>query len=113
MKEFRKTSTEDQVRRLLFAWKKCRTQVGSGGSKCLFPWAAVHRSWSIKKALTEGEGGKVKVYTSFCKHYVEKRGWTMPNADQHWQKRLGDRTWRRGVDPEDGRTTMSQQNKST
>ena len=67
----------------------------------MFPWAAVHRSWAIKKALTEGKGGKMKVYHSFCKHYVEKKGWSMLKADQHWQKRLADRSWRHGVDPED------------
>ena len=101
LKEFKKTSTEDQLRRLLFAWKKCRSRSSAGTSKCLFPWAAVHRSWSIKKALTEGKGGKMKVYHSFCKHYVEKKGWSMVKADQHWQKRLADRSWRHGVDSED------------
>ena len=101
LKEFKKRSTEDQVRRLFFAWKKCRMRSSTGISKCIFPWAAVHRSWAIRKCLTEGKGGKMKVYHSFCKHYVEKKGWSMVKADQHWQKRLSDRSWRHGVDPED------------
>ena len=101
LKEFKKNSTEDQVRRLFFAWKQCRTITSAGMPKCMFPWAAVHRRWAITKALTEGKGGKMKVYHSFCKHYVEKKGWSMVKADQHWQKRLADRSWRHGVDPED------------
>ena len=73
LKEFKLNSTEDQMRRLFFAWKKCRVRSGAGVSKCMFPWAAVHRSWAIRKALTEGKGGKMKVYHSFCKYYVEKK----------------------------------------
>ena len=101
LKEFKVNSTEGQVRRLFFAWKKCRVRSSTGVSRCMSPWAAVHRSWAIRKALTEGKGGKMKVYHSFCKHYVEKKGWSMLKADQHWQKRLADRSWRHGVDPED------------
>ena len=101
LKEFRLNSTDDQVRRLFFAWKKCRVRSSAGVSRCMFPWAAVHRSWAIRKALTEGKGGKMKVYHSFCKWYVDKKGWSMLKADQHWQKRLADRSWRHGVDPED------------
>ena len=104
LKEFKRSSTEDQVRRMFFAWKKCRRSLGGGllrGTKCLFPWVAVHRSWSIRKSMQEGTGGKMKCYTSFCKHYVEKKGWSMERADSHWLKRLADRSWRHGVDSED------------
>ena len=73
LNEFKLNSIEDQVRRLFFAWKKCRVRSSTGVSKCMSPWAAVHRSWAIRKALTEGTGGKMKVYHSFCKWYVDKK----------------------------------------
>ena len=100
LKEFKKTATDDQLRRMLFTWKKSR-KPGDGKPKNLFPWAAVFRRWTVKKNLQLGKGGVMKSYHSFIKWYTEQKGWKPERAHQHWDKRLMDRHWRKGVDPED------------
>ena len=100
LKEFKKTMTDEQGRRMLFTWKKARKK-DSGKPKNLFPWASVSRRWTVKKNLTAGKGGKLKTYHSFCKWYVEMKGWEPERAHKHWDRRASDKHWRKGVDPED------------
>ena len=89
----------------VFAWKEFKSQTRGAPVKHMSPWAAVNRRWAVRKSMVEGKGGVLKCYTSFVKWYCEQKGWTAEKADNHWMRRLADRSWRRGVDPEDRRDT--------
>ena len=104
-KEWAKTATDDQRRRMLFVWGRSKVKMaGLQKNKNLFPWAHVMRQWKITKSMEEGVGGVMKTYFSFMKWYTEQKGWDPKDAHKHWQKRMDDTKWRKGVDEEDPAT---------